>query len=153
RRSTPLTIPRQLATCAGCARNTTAPTRRRSRTSRPTARPPGLATATSGDASARSGSLTMLEAEAIDMTVVDEKELRSRLTPLQYSGTRGAATRRPFPGAYVNNHEPGFYRCIVCHEPLFDSGTKFESGTGWPSFYDVISQGNGKDIHKRLFGM
>jgi peptide-methionine (R)-S-oxide reductase len=95
----------------------------------------------------------MLEAEAIDMTVVDEKELRSRLTPLQYSVTQEAATERPFTGAYVNNHEPGVYRCIVCHEPLFDSGTKFESGTGWPSFYDVIAQGNVKEITDRSFGM
>ena len=87
------------------------------------------------------------------MTVVDEKELRSRLTPLQYSVTQEAATERPFTGAYVNNHEPGVYRCIVCHEPLFDSGTKFESGTGWPSFYDVIAQGNVKEITDTSLGM
>jgi peptide-methionine (R)-S-oxide reductase len=87
------------------------------------------------------------------MTTVDQNELRSRLTPLQYQVTQEAATERPFTGAYVNNHEPGGYRCIVCHEPLFDAGTKFESGTGWPSFYDVINHGNVKEITDRTFGM
>ena len=70
-----------------------------------------------------------------------EAELRSRLTPLQYSVTQEAATERPFTGVYVDNHADGVYRCVVCREPLFDSGTKFESGSGWPSFYDVVEKG------------
>jgi peptide-methionine (R)-S-oxide reductase len=68
-------------------------------------------------------------------------DLRTRLTPLQYAVTQEAHTERPFTGAYLDNHEDGLYRCIVCHAPLFDSGTKFESGSGWPSFYDVLQSG------------
>jgi peptide-methionine (R)-S-oxide reductase len=76
------------------------------------------------------------------VTQVDKDELRQRLTPLQYSVTQNAETERAFTGAYVDNHADGVYRCIVCHEPLFDSDTKFESGSGWPSFYDVLTKGH-----------
>ena len=75
------------------------------------------------------------------MKTFDADELRARLTPIQYSVTQEAATERPFTGAYLDNHDDGIYRCVVCHETLFDSGTKFESGSGWPSFYDVMSGG------------
>lgn len=64
-----------------------------------------------------------------------DEELRERLTPEQYAVTRQAATERAFTGAYWDNHEDGMYRCIVCDEPLFSSATKFESGSGWPSFF------------------
>ena len=67
------------------------------------------------------------------MKTFDPAELRSRLTPLQYSVTQNADTERPFTGTYWDNHAEGTYRCVVCHEPLFESGTKFESGSGWPS--------------------
>jgi len=83
------------------------------------------------------------------MKQADADELRQRLTPLQYAVTQNAETERAFTGAYVDNHADGVYRCIVCHEPLFDSGTKFESGTGWPSFYDVLT--NGRVTQKRDF--
>lgn len=79
------------------------------------------------------------------MTTVDKDSLRERLTPIQYSVTQEAATERPFTGVYWDNHESGVYRCVVCREPLFDSGTKFESGSGWPSFYDVVAQGHVKE--------
>jgi peptide-methionine (R)-S-oxide reductase len=75
------------------------------------------------------------------MTQVDRAELQQRLTPLQYAVTQNAETERAFTGVYWDNHADGEYRCIVCHEPLFDSGTKFESGSGWPSFYDVLTKG------------
>ena len=71
----------------------------------------------------------------------DPSALRARLTPIQYSVTQEAATERPFTGMYWDNHEEGTYRCVVCREPLFESGTKFESGSGWPSFYDVLQNG------------
>jgi len=75
------------------------------------------------------------------MSAFNRDELRARLTPIQYSVTQEAATERPFTGVYVDNHADGIYRCVVCRAPLFDSGTKFESGSGWPSFYDVAEQG------------
>jgi peptide-methionine (R)-S-oxide reductase len=66
-----------------------------------------------------------------------EQDLRRRLTPLQYAVTQEAATERAFTGAYWDNHEGGAYRCVVCGAALFDSREKFDSGCGWPSFYDV----------------
>jgi len=75
------------------------------------------------------------------MTTTDHDELRARLTPIQYSVTQEAATERPFTGVYLDNHADGIYRCVVCRAPLFDSGTKFESGSGWPSFYDIAEHG------------
>ena len=87
------------------------------------------------------------------MDKVDQNELRQRLTPLQYAVTQDAQTERAFTGAYWDNHAQGTYRCIVCHEPLFESGTKFESRSGWPSFYDVVTKGNVVQKQDRSHGM
>jgi peptide-methionine (R)-S-oxide reductase len=68
-----------------------------------------------------------------DITKTDE-EWRESLSPEQYAVLRQGATERAFTGKYVNNHDDGTYRCAGCGNVLFDAGTKFESGSGWPSF-------------------
>jgi peptide-methionine (R)-S-oxide reductase len=67
-----------------------------------------------------------------------EAEWRKQLTPEQYRILREKGTERAFTGAYVDNHEKGMYRCAACHEPLFDSDTKYDSGSGWPSFFKPL---------------
>jgi peptide-methionine (R)-S-oxide reductase len=86
------------------------------------------------------------------MTAPRRDDLRATLTPLQYVVTQEAGTEPPFTGAYWDNHADGMYRCVVCHEPLFDSATKFESGTGWPSFYDLLEVGRVTTHEDRAFG-
>ena len=86
------------------------------------------------------------------MGTFDPAELRARLTPLQYQVTQEAGTERPFSGVYWDNHAEGVYRCVVCREPLFDSGTKFESGSGWPSFYEVAEHGRVERREDRSHG-
>lgn len=67
------------------------------------------------------------------------EELAARLTPLQYDVTQNSGTEQAFTGVYWDNHEVGTYRCVVCHEPLFESTSKYESGSGWPSFFSAIA--------------
>ena len=66
-------------------------------------------------------------------------EWRERLSPQQYQVTRNQGTEAPFSGRYHDCKEPGVYRCVCCAEPLFDAATKFDSGTGWPSFWAPAS--------------
>jgi peptide-methionine (R)-S-oxide reductase len=73
-----------------------------------------------------------------DKVVKSEAEWREQLTPEQYHVTREAGTERAFTGKYWKTKEPGTYHCIGCGMPLFTSVTKFDSGTGWPSFYAPI---------------
>ncbi|KRF83164.1 methionine-R-sulfoxide reductase B1 isoform X4 [Drosophila virilis] len=72
---------------------------------------------------------------------VNKEELRKRLTPLQYQVTQEAGTERPFTGCYNKHYEKGVYQCIVCHQDLFSSDTKYDSGCGWPAFNDVLDKG------------
>ena len=68
-----------------------------------------------------------------------EEEWRTQLTPEQYRVTRYSATERPFTGKYYNHHEDGVYHCVACGNPLFNSETKFDSGSGWPSYTSPIN--------------
>lgn len=79
---------------------------------------------------------TNMSLEKIEKT---DAEWRQQLTPEQYRVARQEGTERAFTGKYWNNHEAGVYRCIGCGLELFTSDTKFESGTGWPSFYKPIA--------------
>ena len=77
----------------------------------------------------------------------------AKLNPLQYAVTQKAYTEPPFTGVYWDNHAGGSYRCVVCGAELFDSGTKFESGSGWPSFYDVAEKGRVEQRDDSSHGM
>ena len=68
-----------------------------------------------------------------------DDELRSKLTPEQYEITQKKGTERAFTGIYWDTKTPGVYNCKCCNTPLFDSNTKYDSGSGWPSFYAPIS--------------
>ena len=71
-----------------------------------------------------------------------DEEWRVQLTPEQYKVTRKHGTERAFTGEYHDSKEPGIYRCVCCGNELFSSDAKFDSGTGWPSFYQPVSEAN-----------
>ena len=75
----------------------------------------------------------------MEKIVKSEAQWRELLTPEQFRVTRRAGTERPFCGVFHDNHRNGVYHCVCCDLPLFDSGTKFESGTGWPSFFGPVA--------------
>jgi peptide-methionine (R)-S-oxide reductase len=83
----------------------------------------------------------------------DDTELKARLTPLQYEVTQLAGTERAFSGEYWDTKDPGLYRCIVCDEPLFSSDTKYDSGSGWPSFWQAIDPEKVELHEDRSYGM
>ncbi|GAC1412035.1 MAG: peptide-methionine (R)-S-oxide reductase MsrB [Candidatus Doudnabacteria bacterium] len=83
---------------------------------------------------------------------VDEQELKNKLTPEQYHILREKGTEAPFSSSLLDNHDEGMFTCAVCHTQLFSSETKFDSGTGWPSFDQAIP--GAVEFHKdSQFGM
>ena len=77
-----------------------------------------------------------------DKIVKSEVEWREQLTPEQYQVARRKGTERAFSGAYWDHHEAGIYRCVCCGAELFRSDHKFDSGTGWPSFWQPVEPAN-----------
>jgi peptide-methionine (R)-S-oxide reductase len=88
-----------------------------------------------------------------DKVMKSDAEWRAQLTPEQYAVLRQHATERPFTGEYVNTKTAGTYTCAACGNALFASETKFNSGSGWPSFWDVIEQGNVELRTDNSYGM
>jgi peptide-methionine (R)-S-oxide reductase len=78
----------------------------------------------------------------IDRVIKTDEEWKKQLTPEQFEVTRRKGTERAFTGEYWNNHAKGIYKCVACGNDLFTSDTKFESGTGWPSFWKPVAKEN-----------
>jgi peptide-methionine (R)-S-oxide reductase len=91
--------------------------------------------------------------EAVEKIVKSEDEWRKQLTPEQFEVTRRKGTERAGTGKYADNHADGLYHCVCCDTVLFDAKTKFESGTGWPSFFQPIAKENVKSTSDTSFGM
>jgi peptide-methionine (R)-S-oxide reductase len=82
-----------------------------------------------------------------------EEEWREELTPEEYRVTRQKGTERAFTGEYYDHHEEGVYRCVACGHPLFSSEAKYESGSGWPSFYAPLGEERVETEEDRSHGM
>ena len=85
--------------------------------------------------------------------VKPDQQWKQELSPEQFEICRRKGTERAFTGNYYNHHEEGMYRCVCCGAPLFSSQTKFDSGTGWPSFYAPISEENVRAERDTRHGM
>jgi peptide-methionine (R)-S-oxide reductase len=85
--------------------------------------------------------------------VKSEEDWQRELTPEQYAVCRQKGTERAFTGRYWDHHEPGVYRCTACGEPLFSSDTKFDSGTGWPSFWAPLDPASVATVEDTSHGM
>ena len=88
-----------------------------------------------------------------EKVIKSEEEWKEQLSPEQYAVTRKKGTERAFTGKYYKNHDTGMYHCVCCGNPLFSSDTKFESGTGWPSFWEPVAGENVKTKTDSAFGM
>jgi peptide-methionine (R)-S-oxide reductase len=88
-----------------------------------------------------------------DKVVKSDEEWREILTPQQYNVTRQGGTEAPFSGKYYDHHEEGIYTCVCCDNELFSSQTKFESGTGWPSFWAPVEEDSVRELTDTSHGM
>jgi len=100
-----------------------------------------------GSDSSRGGAIKIFSVEkngfvSLNRVAKTDAEWKSALTPEEFNVTRRKGTERAFTGKYWNNHEKGVYRCVSCGIDLFSSDTKFESGTGWPSFWTPVAREN-----------
>ena len=93
------------------------------------------------------------DAAVADAAVPIDAELRARLTPLQYQVTREKGTERAFTGAYAHHQEAGVYRCVCCGADLFSSNAKYDSGSGWPSFWLPLAGDNVRTRADHTLGM
>jgi peptide-methionine (R)-S-oxide reductase len=89
----------------------------------------------------------------VEKLVLSDEEWRARLTPEEYDVLRRHGTERPGTGCFLGTKTPGTYVCAGCGNPLFPSGTKFESGTGWPSFTRPISEDSVVEVVDHSYGM
>ncbi len=89
----------------------------------------------------------------MDKVTKTDADWRKELTPEQYEVTRRKGTERPFTGQYCDTHDAGTFRCVCCGNPLFSSEAKFESGSGWPSFWKPLSEENVKTETDTMHGM
>jgi peptide-methionine (R)-S-oxide reductase len=89
----------------------------------------------------------------VDRVEKPDEHWREQLTPEQYRVTRQKGTERPFTGEYWNHDAEGTYRCVCCGTPLFASDTKFESGCGWPSYFEAIDPANVREERDTSHGM
>jgi peptide-methionine (R)-S-oxide reductase len=122
---------------------------------------PSLASAGAGNAG-KAGSVTLatfddagnpLGTQVCAREVTTEAQWKAQLKPLAYRVTRTAGTEMAFTGEHADRHDRGVYRCVCCGTALFDSRTKFESGTGWPSFWRPIAKKNVAESTDRTLGM
>jgi peptide-methionine (R)-S-oxide reductase len=97
-----------------------------------------------GIATAQRGHFAM-----VDKVTKSDAEWKEQLTAEQFQVTRRKGTERAFSGAHWDNHAAGTYRCVCCGMPLFDAATKFDSGTGWPSFYAPVDAENVRSVEDR----
>jgi peptide-methionine (R)-S-oxide reductase len=112
--------------------------------------------AAASDGSVKTGdaaNTTSSSAPSDGKVVKTDAEWKQQLTAMQYHVTRQKGTERAGSGEYVNNHEKGVYRCVCCGQPLFRSDAKFESGTGWPSFFQPIDAKAVAELKDTTYGM
>jgi peptide-methionine (R)-S-oxide reductase len=114
---------------------------------------PGSSARGQGADSVRVYSTEKREYVVMEKVVKTDEEWRKQLTPMQYKVTRQKATELACSGPFWDNHETGIYKCICCGIDLFQSKTKFDSGTGWPSFWEPVAKENIRLEQDSSFGM